>query len=217
MSPPPGCRTPGRGAAARGEGGGDTARAATRRRPRVPDPRAPDGDAIPPGGPIRRSKCGYTLTTDQSDAGSVGIFSRRTNQTQEAWVYSHDRPIRRRKRAARSHRRDEFAPSEGGVRSGEDAQRASTRDIQTMYSSRCTSDDQRSLRAPTLNYRSKTKGVARYFVSSLTTSEVDPSVGTHPSGFGGSRCTVRKGGKTLLHGLPNDHRLPMPSQVQDSQ
>eukprot|EP00976_Prorocentrum_cordatum_P087914 1187099-Prorocentrum_minimum.AAC.1 len=34
---------------------------------------------------------------DQSDAGSVGIFSRRTNQTQEAWVYSHDGPIRRRK------------------------------------------------------------------------------------------------------------------------
>eukprot|EP00976_Prorocentrum_cordatum_P104445 1193894-Prorocentrum_minimum.AAC.1 len=31
---------------------------------------------------------------DQSDAGSMGIFSRRTNQTQEAWVYSHDRPIR---------------------------------------------------------------------------------------------------------------------------
>eukprot|EP00959_Pyramimonas_sp_CCMP1952_P246285 5147621-Pyramimonas_sp.AAC.1 len=28
----------------------------------------------------------------------VGIFSRRTNQTQEARVYSHDGPIRRRKR-----------------------------------------------------------------------------------------------------------------------
>eukprot|EP00976_Prorocentrum_cordatum_P106418 1194445-Prorocentrum_minimum.AAC.1 len=38
------------------------------------------------------------LTTDQSDAGSVGIFSRRTNQTPEAWVYSHDGPIRHRKR-----------------------------------------------------------------------------------------------------------------------
>eukprot|EP00959_Pyramimonas_sp_CCMP1952_P192834 4032218-Pyramimonas_sp.AAC.1 len=25
------------------------------------------------------------LTTDQSDTGSVGMFSRRTNQTQEAW------------------------------------------------------------------------------------------------------------------------------------
>eukprot|EP00976_Prorocentrum_cordatum_P072330 1180672-Prorocentrum_minimum.AAC.2 len=40
---------------------------------------------------------------DQSDAGSAGIFSRRTHQTQEAWtpearVYSHDGPIRRRKR-----------------------------------------------------------------------------------------------------------------------
>eukprot|EP00959_Pyramimonas_sp_CCMP1952_P141328 2958163-Pyramimonas_sp.AAC.1 len=31
--------------------------------------------------------------TDQSYAGSVGIFSRRTNRTQEAWVYSHDGPI----------------------------------------------------------------------------------------------------------------------------
>eukprot|EP00976_Prorocentrum_cordatum_P107433 1194640-Prorocentrum_minimum.AAC.3 len=29
-------------------------------------------------GPIRRMKCGYSLTTDQSDAGSAGIFSRRT-------------------------------------------------------------------------------------------------------------------------------------------
>eukprot|EP00976_Prorocentrum_cordatum_P111070 1195308-Prorocentrum_minimum.AAC.6 len=29
----------------------------------------------------------YILTTAQSDAGSVGIFSRRTNQTQEAWVW----------------------------------------------------------------------------------------------------------------------------------
>eukprot|EP00959_Pyramimonas_sp_CCMP1952_P135934 2843819-Pyramimonas_sp.AAC.2 len=31
---------------------------------------------------------------DQSDAGSLGIFSRWTNQMQEAWVYSHDGPIR---------------------------------------------------------------------------------------------------------------------------
>eukprot|EP00976_Prorocentrum_cordatum_P062779 1176847-Prorocentrum_minimum.AAC.5 len=45
------------------------------------------------GGPIRRRKRGYILTADQSDAGSAGIFSRRTNQTQEAWVYSHDGPI----------------------------------------------------------------------------------------------------------------------------
>eukprot|EP00959_Pyramimonas_sp_CCMP1952_P366225 7670168-Pyramimonas_sp.AAC.1 len=34
----------------------------------------------------------------QSDAGSVGIFQRWTNQTQEAWVCSHGGPIRRRKR-----------------------------------------------------------------------------------------------------------------------
>eukprot|EP00959_Pyramimonas_sp_CCMP1952_P301451 6307155-Pyramimonas_sp.AAC.1 len=49
-------------------------------------------------GPIRRSKREYILTTDQSDAGCAGIFSRRTNQTQEAWVHSHDGPVRRRKR-----------------------------------------------------------------------------------------------------------------------
>eukprot|EP00976_Prorocentrum_cordatum_P066505 1178340-Prorocentrum_minimum.AAC.4 len=35
---------------------------------------------------------------DQAYTRSVGIFSRRTNQTQEAWVYSHDGPIRHRKR-----------------------------------------------------------------------------------------------------------------------
>eukprot|EP00959_Pyramimonas_sp_CCMP1952_P273894 5725026-Pyramimonas_sp.AAC.1 len=34
---------------------------------------------------------------DQSDTGSMGIFSRRTHQTQEAWVYSQEGPIRRRK------------------------------------------------------------------------------------------------------------------------
>eukprot|EP00959_Pyramimonas_sp_CCMP1952_P344948 7224398-Pyramimonas_sp.AAC.1 len=34
-------------------------------------------------GPIRRRKRGYILLTDQSDAGSVGIFSGRTHQTQE--------------------------------------------------------------------------------------------------------------------------------------
>eukprot|EP00976_Prorocentrum_cordatum_P015937 319458-Prorocentrum_minimum.AAC.1 len=39
----------------------------------------------------------YILTTDQSDARSAGIFSRRTHQTQEAQVYSHDGPIRRKK------------------------------------------------------------------------------------------------------------------------
>eukprot|EP00976_Prorocentrum_cordatum_P101716 1192761-Prorocentrum_minimum.AAC.4 len=31
--------------------------------------------------------------TDQSDAGRAGIFSRQTNRTQDAWVYSHDGPI----------------------------------------------------------------------------------------------------------------------------
>eukprot|EP00959_Pyramimonas_sp_CCMP1952_P126098 2636855-Pyramimonas_sp.AAC.1 len=35
---------------------------------------------------------------DQSDPRSAGIFSRWTNQTQEAQVYSHDGPIRRKKR-----------------------------------------------------------------------------------------------------------------------
>eukprot|EP00959_Pyramimonas_sp_CCMP1952_P424736 8896329-Pyramimonas_sp.AAC.1 len=42
--------------------------------------------------PIRRRKRGYILTTDQSDAGDAGIFSRRTNRTQEARAYSRDRP-----------------------------------------------------------------------------------------------------------------------------
>eukprot|EP00959_Pyramimonas_sp_CCMP1952_P218498 4569983-Pyramimonas_sp.AAC.1 len=36
--------------------------------------------------------------TDRSDAGSAGILSQRTNQMQEARVYSHDGPIGRRKR-----------------------------------------------------------------------------------------------------------------------
>eukprot|EP00976_Prorocentrum_cordatum_P052751 1064175-Prorocentrum_minimum.AAC.1 len=35
-------------------------------------------------GPIRRRERGHTLMMDQSNAGSAGIFSRRTNQTQEA-------------------------------------------------------------------------------------------------------------------------------------
>eukprot|EP00976_Prorocentrum_cordatum_P114254 1195823-Prorocentrum_minimum.AAC.7 len=46
--------------------------------------------------PIGRRKRGYILTTDQSGAGSMGIFSPRTNQTQETRVYSHHGPIRRR-------------------------------------------------------------------------------------------------------------------------
>eukprot|EP00976_Prorocentrum_cordatum_P064877 1177670-Prorocentrum_minimum.AAC.1 len=40
---------------------------------------------------------GYILTADQSDTRSTGIFSRRTNQTQETRVYSHGGPIRHRK------------------------------------------------------------------------------------------------------------------------
>eukprot|EP00959_Pyramimonas_sp_CCMP1952_P116667 2438505-Pyramimonas_sp.AAC.1 len=40
------------------------------------------------------------LKTYQSDAGSAGIFSRRTNQTQEARVYySHDGPTCSRDRS----------------------------------------------------------------------------------------------------------------------
>eukprot|EP00976_Prorocentrum_cordatum_P113232 1195668-Prorocentrum_minimum.AAC.4 len=48
-----------------------------RSRPRSPwwPPRRARG----PGTPL-----GYILTGDQSDAGSAGIFSRRTNETQEA-------------------------------------------------------------------------------------------------------------------------------------
>eukprot|EP00959_Pyramimonas_sp_CCMP1952_P098027 2048829-Pyramimonas_sp.AAC.1 len=38
------------------------------------------------------------LTTDRSDARSVGTFSQRTNRMQEARVYSHDGPNGRRKR-----------------------------------------------------------------------------------------------------------------------
>eukprot|EP00959_Pyramimonas_sp_CCMP1952_P295049 6171107-Pyramimonas_sp.AAC.1 len=36
------------------------------------------------GGPIRHRKHGDILTMDQADTGSAGIFSRQTNQTQEA-------------------------------------------------------------------------------------------------------------------------------------
>eukprot|EP00959_Pyramimonas_sp_CCMP1952_P166019 3469931-Pyramimonas_sp.AAC.2 len=44
------------------------------------------------GGAVRHQQ-------DQSDAGGAGIFSRSTNQTQEARVFSHGGPIRRRRRA----------------------------------------------------------------------------------------------------------------------
>eukprot|EP00976_Prorocentrum_cordatum_P005257 104472-Prorocentrum_minimum.AAC.1 len=44
------------------------------------------------------------LTIDQSDAVIAGIFSRGTNPPQKSWVYTHDRPIRRRNRhRQRSH------------------------------------------------------------------------------------------------------------------
>eukprot|EP00959_Pyramimonas_sp_CCMP1952_P393645 8248426-Pyramimonas_sp.AAC.1 len=39
-----------------------------------------------------RAKARYALTADQSDAGSAGICSRRTNHTQVARVYSHAMP-----------------------------------------------------------------------------------------------------------------------------
>eukprot|EP00959_Pyramimonas_sp_CCMP1952_P280364 5860553-Pyramimonas_sp.AAC.1 len=45
----------------------------------------------------RSDKRRYIRTTDQSYAGSAGICSRRTNQTQKAQVYSQDGPIGRRK------------------------------------------------------------------------------------------------------------------------
>eukprot|EP00976_Prorocentrum_cordatum_P095392 1190150-Prorocentrum_minimum.AAC.2 len=63
----------------------------------IKDPSSPPAWVYSHGGPIGHRKCGYILTADQSDAGSVGIFLRRTNQTQEVWVYSHGGPIRRRK------------------------------------------------------------------------------------------------------------------------
>eukprot|EP00959_Pyramimonas_sp_CCMP1952_P289964 6064470-Pyramimonas_sp.AAC.1 len=49
-------------------------------------PHRPAGSQGPrrPPPPIRRRKRRYILTTDQSEAGNAGIFSRRTNQTQEA-------------------------------------------------------------------------------------------------------------------------------------
>eukprot|EP00959_Pyramimonas_sp_CCMP1952_P047156 984354-Pyramimonas_sp.AAC.1 len=46
--------------------------------------------------------CLRRLLTDQSDAGSADMFSRRTNQPLEARVYSHDGPIRRTSASAAS-------------------------------------------------------------------------------------------------------------------
>eukprot|EP00959_Pyramimonas_sp_CCMP1952_P474847 9503878-Pyramimonas_sp.AAC.1 len=54
--------------------------------------------STPANRPIRRRKRRYILTTVQSGAGSANIFSRQSNQAQEARIYSHDDPIRRRKR-----------------------------------------------------------------------------------------------------------------------
>eukprot|EP00959_Pyramimonas_sp_CCMP1952_P405471 8498151-Pyramimonas_sp.AAC.1 len=42
------------------------------------------------------SSAGYILMSDQSDAGHAGIFSCRTNRTQDTRVYSHGGPIGRR-------------------------------------------------------------------------------------------------------------------------
>eukprot|EP00976_Prorocentrum_cordatum_P085399 1186071-Prorocentrum_minimum.AAC.1 len=60
-------------------------------RPSIPDNSPTEEYHSPTEG---HRTCRYILTTDQSDAGSAGIFSRRTNQTQEARVYSPDGPIR---------------------------------------------------------------------------------------------------------------------------
>eukprot|EP00976_Prorocentrum_cordatum_P116402 1196156-Prorocentrum_minimum.AAC.5 len=46
----------------------------------------------------KEQEVGFGLMTDQSDARRAGIFSRRTNQTQNARVYSHNGPIRRKTR-----------------------------------------------------------------------------------------------------------------------
>eukprot|EP00959_Pyramimonas_sp_CCMP1952_P205838 4304564-Pyramimonas_sp.AAC.1 len=62
------------------------------------------------------------LTTDQSDAGSAGIISRRTNQTQEARmqsvrVYSHDGPITHHLAAsARKKSALAYAPARSAMR-----------------------------------------------------------------------------------------------------
>eukprot|EP00959_Pyramimonas_sp_CCMP1952_P444653 9310321-Pyramimonas_sp.AAC.2 len=60
-------------------------------------------DGRPRGQPPRRRATLRRLSVverfrDQWNAGGAGISSCRTNQTQEAWVYSHAGPIRRRKR-----------------------------------------------------------------------------------------------------------------------
>eukprot|EP00976_Prorocentrum_cordatum_P022540 461021-Prorocentrum_minimum.AAC.1 len=52
----------------------------------------------PSPSPCPRALAAGPRSPDQSDAARTGIFSRRTNQTQEARVYSHDGPIGRRTR-----------------------------------------------------------------------------------------------------------------------
>eukprot|EP00976_Prorocentrum_cordatum_P067999 1178953-Prorocentrum_minimum.AAC.1 len=48
-----------------------------------------EGDALAAAGPPQRLEPA-ARKHDQSDAGSVGIFSQSTNRTQESRVYSHD-------------------------------------------------------------------------------------------------------------------------------
>eukprot|EP00959_Pyramimonas_sp_CCMP1952_P204314 4273005-Pyramimonas_sp.AAC.1 len=50
---------------------------------------------------------------DPSDAGCAGIFSRWTNRTQDARVYSHDGPIGRRMRAPAARRLWRWGPWRG--------------------------------------------------------------------------------------------------------
>eukprot|EP00959_Pyramimonas_sp_CCMP1952_P318046 6655567-Pyramimonas_sp.AAC.1 len=54
---------------------------------------------------------------DQSDTGSMGIFPQWTNQTQEAWVYSHDGPIRRYTYGPRQHLKAKCEPQASHTRS----------------------------------------------------------------------------------------------------
>eukprot|EP00976_Prorocentrum_cordatum_P082342 1184773-Prorocentrum_minimum.AAC.2 len=59
---------------------------------------APAASSLPASshdGPIGRRKCGIVLTTDQPDAESAGLFSRRTNRTQKVRDCSHHGPIGR--------------------------------------------------------------------------------------------------------------------------
>eukprot|EP00959_Pyramimonas_sp_CCMP1952_P205570 4299006-Pyramimonas_sp.AAC.1 len=60
----------------------------------------------PPGHPAERGTPGLSHRRpdqDQSDAGCSSIFSQRNNHMQDARIYSHDGPIRRRMRARHGH------------------------------------------------------------------------------------------------------------------